>query len=169
MPILILCYLCEFTGPSDYVPIRAMDRDVVLTFNNATRRACFNVDIVEDSIFETEEQFTVQLTIDMVDFDGNPQSISLSPATATVTIVENGSLLLVGFEEDSLDRRVPQNAGTISLCVVVVGDREITTSFSVSIIFSGGTAGEWAVCIFYFTFLCGVLWLGEGNKDIDRW
>lgn len=166
-----LLFPCALTGPSDYVPISAVDRDVVLTFNNATRRACFNVEIVEDSIFEGDEQFTVQLTIDAVDFDGTPQSISLSPATATVTIVETDPPLSVGFEEDSLDRRVLQNAGTTSLCVVVVGNREITTNFSVSIVFSGGTAGEWALCIFILHICvacCGWVW---GTKVLTdgRW
>ena len=135
----------------------------MLEFDNLTRLRCFDVEIIEDSIFEGDEQFTVQLTVDAVNFNGAPQSISLPNATATITIVEISTLLLVGFEEESLNRRVPQNGETISLCVVVVGSREITANFSVSVAFNGGTAGEWVALILH---TCGLLWVSEGTKEL---
>lgn len=133
-----------YIGPSDYSPISAVDMDVVLVFNNLTRRDCFSVTIVEDGLFEGQEVFTAQLTPQVV-FLGTPQGISLFPSIATVTIVDNDDVLTVGFEDDSLSRSVLENVGTVVLCVGVFGQGEVTTSFSVNIDIGSGTAGKYDI------------------------
>ena len=128
-----------YTGPSDYVVISAVNRDTVLVFNNATRHSCFIVHINEDSIFEGLEQFSVQLTPRVVNA---PRRVSLSPSSASITIIDNENQTRVRFEEGSLSRRVLENEGTISLCVETFGGEGITSEFDVSVDFIDGTAGE---------------------------
>ena len=127
------------TGPSDYAPISAVNRDTVLVFNNASRRSCFNVTITEDSIFEGLERFTVQLTPRVVNA---PRRVSLFPSAASIAIIDNENQTRVGFEEGSLIQRVLETEGKVSLCVEVFGGGGITSQFDVSVDFVGGTAGE---------------------------
>ena len=60
----------------DYEPIT-----VDLTFNEAVSRACAEVTIVDDDVFEEDETFDVTLTTT----DGD---ITLNPDSGTVTITD---------------------------------------------------------------------------------
>ena len=127
-------------GPADYTPISAVDRDTVLLFDNSTRRACFRVEILEDMIFEGQEFFTVQLTPQIL-FIGTSQGVSLSPSTATITIVAQ-PIFTVGFGDDSLRRSVREDVGNVTLCVEIFGEGELATDFGVNVDIGGdGTAG----------------------------
>ena len=135
-------YFSALIGPSDYIPISAVDRDVVLRFNNSTRRACFMVSILRDMLFEGPEVFTVQLTPQIISI-GTSQGVSLSPSIATITIIEAQLPFTIGFEDSSLSRMVQETVGSVSLCVRVFGEGELTRSFGVNVdIGGGGNAGE---------------------------
>ena len=135
-------YFSAYVGPSDYTPISAIDRDVVLVFNNSTRRACFRVTVLNDTLFEGTEIFTVQLTPQIISI-GTSQGISLSPSVATITIVDTQRELTVGFEDGSLSRMVQETVGNVSLCVRVFGEADLATAFGVNVdIGGGGNAGE---------------------------
>ena len=56
---------------------------IVLTFDPATSRLCKNITITDDNVPENDETFTVILT---------DSGITLSPDTATVTIVDNDGM-----------------------------------------------------------------------------
>ena len=136
---VLVSSLHVYTGPSDYTPISAVNSDIVLVFNNASRRNCFLVTITEDSIFEELERFTVQLTPRVVNA---PRRVSLFPSAASIAIIDNENLTRVGFEEESLSQRVPVNEGKVSLCVEAFGGGGISLQFDVSVDFVGGTASE---------------------------
>ena len=111
-------------------------------FNNSTRRACFRVTVLNDTLFEGMEIFTVQLTPQIISI-GTSQGVSLSPSVATITINDNQCPLTVGFEDGSLSRMVQETVGNVSLCVRVFGEGDLATDFGVNVdIGGGGNAGE---------------------------
>ncbi len=73
------------TGVTDYVPRSQFN--TVVTFNNAVRRSCVNIQIVEDSLFENDEQFSLQLINLSGDF-ARPDLFLLGQST-TITIQDN--------------------------------------------------------------------------------
>ena len=142
LPPCITILFCAHAGPSDYTPISAVDRDIVLVFNNSTRRVCFRVTILNDTLFEGPEVFTVQLTPQVISI-GSSQGVSLSPSIATITIVDDQLGLTVGFDDSSLSRTVQETVGNISLCVRVFGEGDVATPIGVNVdIGGGGNAGE---------------------------
>ena len=62
---------------SDYNPVSQ-----VLTFDASTSRVCFITDTNEDGLLEDDETYLLSLT-------SNEPGLTLNPADATVTIVDN--------------------------------------------------------------------------------
>ena len=69
------------SGVTDYSSI-----SVTLTFDETSTRACSNISIVDDGIYEGTESFTV--TLDSTDFE-----VILEPHTGSITITDNDSRL----------------------------------------------------------------------------
>ena len=134
---VVLFHFSSLTGPSDYTPISAINRDIVLMFNNSARRSCFNVTILDDMLFEGNEVFTVQLTPQIISI-GTSQGVSLSPSIATITIIDDQLALTVGFEDSSLSLIVQETVGNISLCVRVFGEGDLARAFGVNVDAGGG-------------------------------
>ena len=57
---------------------------VSFTIQNAENRACLNISIIDDSVFENIEDFQVTLTI-----DSPPPELSLTTTVANVSITDN--------------------------------------------------------------------------------
>ena len=58
-------------------------------FNNSVRQLSFNVSIVDDSIPEDAETFSVSLTLDPAGQDRLRNRVRVSPSVATLTIQDN--------------------------------------------------------------------------------
>ena len=72
-------HLVSLTGTIDYTTVTAQ-----LTFQATVTLQCSSISIVDDTILENDEVFSVQLsTLD--------QDVNLTPSTATVTIEDNDS------------------------------------------------------------------------------
>ena len=98
--------------------------------------------LLNDTLFEGTEVFTVQLTLQIISI-GTLQGVSLSPSIATITIIDDDTLnLTVGFEDSSLSRTVQETVGNVSLCVRIFGVGDMATAIGVNVdIGGGGTAG----------------------------
>ena len=81
-----------------------------ITLSPMTPSVTFTVPITDDTSQEPEEKFTVELS-------GAPADITLDPAIATVTIIDNDAVV-IGFDPDM--RTVNENAGTVELTVSVI-------------------------------------------------
>ena len=64
-------------GDSDF-----LGDSVVLTFTPGMSRACFNVDIVDDDLYEEPEDFIARIST-------TDRQVSVSPMATTVTILDN--------------------------------------------------------------------------------
>ena len=74
------------TDETDYRPLVADFLDVFLTFNDATRRQCFNVMITNDILVEGSEEFSLLLLEDP--FLPPPIQTEFNASLATVTILD---------------------------------------------------------------------------------
>ena len=62
---------------------------IVLPFDDTNRRRCFDIEIVEDGVFEIDETFLVVTAL----FSGD--RVTVEPGGATITIIDmDGELLL---------------------------------------------------------------------------
>ena len=90
----------ETTGGDDYREINADFFDVFLTFNDATRRQSFRVEIFDDNLQESEETFDMELRFDPV-LEMPPEGVTLFPNVSTVIIEENDgtvSCIIQGYK-----------------------------------------------------------------------
>ena len=68
--------------------------DVTLTFNDAFRRLTFEVTIIDDNLFESVEDFNLELRFDP--FFAVPSGAVLSPNVSTVYILDDdGNIIIV--------------------------------------------------------------------------
>ena len=96
-----------------------------VTLSPMTPSVTFTVPITDDDTDEPDQMFTVVLS-------GAPADITLDPATATVTIIDNDAVV-IGF--DARTYRVNEDAGTLELTVSVINGvltETITLNFAVS-------------------------------------
>lgn len=70
-----------FKDANDYTPLNLVD--ILLNFNNDNRRMCFNITINDDSVYEFEEQFSVELRT----FTQLP-NLEVIPDVANITIID---------------------------------------------------------------------------------
>ena len=73
------------TDESDYTPL-SPGVDVILIFGDATRRDCFDVEIVNDVLVEGEEQFSLVLMEDP--FSPPPINTVFFPNVTDITITD---------------------------------------------------------------------------------
>lgn len=87
-----LCICTLFLNPdeTDYTEIQSNRLDVLLFYDDTTRRECFTVDITNDVLVEGEEQFSMIL----LDEPGRAQPIDTEylPNTTVVTIIDADSM-----------------------------------------------------------------------------
>ena len=76
-------------GGDDYVEISVQNFDVFLTFNDLNRRLSFEVTIIDDDLFESVEDFNLELRYDP--FVAVPSGVVLSPNVSTVYILDDDS------------------------------------------------------------------------------
>ena len=76
-------------GGDDYVEINVQNFDVLLQFNDATRRMSFEVTIIDDNLVETVEDFNLELRYDP--FFAVPSGVVLSPNVSSVYILDDDS------------------------------------------------------------------------------
>ena len=84
----------SLAGGSDYQEISALNLDVFLTFDDANRQRSFDVTIIDDTIVERDESFTLELIFDSFVSD-SPSNIVLSPNTTTVNITDIEGIILL--------------------------------------------------------------------------
>ena len=82
----------------------------VLELSMMTPSVTISVDITDDTSYEPDEEFTVELS-------GAPAGITLDPATATVSIIDNDAVV-IGFDRDAY--RVSEGSGSLTLTVSVI-------------------------------------------------
>lgn len=87
-----LCICTLFLNPdeTDYTEIQSNRLDVLLFYDDTTRRECFTVDITNDVLVEGEEQFSMIL----LDEPGRAQPIDTEylSNTTVVTIIDADSM-----------------------------------------------------------------------------
>ena len=83
--LLFLSCTCT-TDETDYTPLNPDFLDVLLIFNDTTRRQCFTVRIINDAMVEGPEQFSLELLEDP--FLPPPISITFNASLAAVTILD---------------------------------------------------------------------------------
>ena len=82
------------TDVTDYTPLNPDTLDIFLTFNNATRRECFNVRITNDILVEGSEEFSLHLLEDP--FAPPPLPTLFNASSATITILDqDGKMKIV--------------------------------------------------------------------------
>ena len=86
-----------------------------VTLSERITSATFTVPIINDSMVETDETFTVVLS----SVSSLPFGVMLAPATATVTIIDDDAV--IGFDPDTYT--VNEDSGTIELTVKVLAGR----------------------------------------------
>ena len=82
-------YKNSLAGGSDYQEIIALNLDVFLIFSDANRQQSFDVTIIDDTVFEADENFTLELRFDPFAFEPPPSNIILRPNTTAVDIIDN--------------------------------------------------------------------------------
>ena len=92
------CHIHKFsilalTDETDYTPLNPDTLDVFLTFNNATRRECFNVRITNDILVEGSEVFSLLLLEDP--FAPPPIPTLFNANSATITILDQDGKMKV--------------------------------------------------------------------------
>ena len=75
-------------GGADYEEINVEAFDVLLTFDDATRRLSFDVTIIVDGLVETAEDFDLELRFDPL-LSQPPSGVLLLPSVSTITILGN--------------------------------------------------------------------------------
>ena len=90
-----LVYSNSLVGGSDYQEIVALNLDVLLTFNDANRQHLFDVTITDDSVFEFNESFILELGFDPFALEPPPLSVILSPNTTTVDVMDNEGIIII--------------------------------------------------------------------------
>ena len=93
------------TGSDDYTVTVEM-----LELSMMTPSVTISVDITDDTSYEPDEEFTVELS-------GAPAGITLDPATATVSIIDNDAVV-IGFDRAAY--RVSEGSGSLTLTVSVI-------------------------------------------------
>ena len=83
------------TDETDYTPLNLDSLEAFLTdsFNNATRRECYNVNITNDILVEGSEEFS--LLLDEVPFIPLPPSTLFYANSATITILDQDGKMKV--------------------------------------------------------------------------
>ena len=69
--------------------ISAQNFDVTLTFQDLFRRLSFEVTIIDDNLFESVEEFNLELRFDP--FFAVPSGVELRPNVSTVYILDDNS------------------------------------------------------------------------------
>ena len=108
------------TGSDDYTVTVEM-----LELSMMTPSVTISVDITDDTSYEPEEEFTVELI-------GAPVGVSFNPPKATVTIIDDDAVV-IGFDRDAYS--VAENAGQVILTVSVINGvllDAITLNFATS-------------------------------------
>lgn len=80
-------------GTADFEELSALQVDVLLNLDNATRRQTFNVKIIDDDLFETTEEFCIELRLDLLRIQTS--GVILSPNVSTIYILDDDSMHLV--------------------------------------------------------------------------
>ena len=84
--------MCIHAATSDdFIELSAQALSTVVTFGNDQRRDCFDVEIINDSLGESTEDFTLELTF-IGQGRGSRSGVVLQPNLATVTILDDGML-----------------------------------------------------------------------------
>lgn len=73
-------------GGLDYEKITPDFADVLL--NDNTRRGSFTLTIIDDELFESEEELNLELRLDQL-FPSQPSRVILSPNVSNVIILDN--------------------------------------------------------------------------------
>ena len=74
-------------GRLDYEELSALYADVFLPFDDDNRRLMFPVIIIDDDLFESVEEFNLELRFDL--FGGTPSRVILSPNVSNVRILDD--------------------------------------------------------------------------------
>ena len=110
---------CVSIDTEDFTPLSFLRQDLVLSLDASNTVACFSVNISDDNLFEgsaaAPETFSVQLT-PLIRFTEDLRGVSVEPAMATVAIIDDDDVLLVGFEGERL-LRVNESVGMVEVCV----------------------------------------------------
>lgn len=80
-----------FPGSLDFTSIRSHSLDVFKTLNQTIRRACFDVQLTNDNIYEDSETFSLQLSLDQNVDLAIRNNILIQPSIAYVTIEDTTS------------------------------------------------------------------------------
>ena len=81
------CVFILIGGGSDYEELSAVFSDVFLPFDDDNRRLMFPVTIINDDLFESIEEFNLELRFDL--FGGTPSGVILSPNVSNVKILDD--------------------------------------------------------------------------------
>ena len=73
-------------GNVDFTPIRSSTLDVFETLEQDNRRACFDVTINNDQVFENSETFSLLLSFDEQVLDSVRNIVTIEPSVVYVTI-----------------------------------------------------------------------------------
>nr|CAI68017.1 LPS-binding protein [Suberites domuncula] len=79
-------------GELDYTPIRSSNLDVFGTLSQNQRRACFDVRITSDNVFENDETFSLRLDFDELVPQATRDSVTIEPSVVYVTIQNDDTL-----------------------------------------------------------------------------
>ena len=75
----------------DFIELSAQALSTVVTFGNDQQRDCFDVEIINDSLVKSTEDFTQELTF-IGQGQGSRPGVVLQPNLAIVTILDDGML-----------------------------------------------------------------------------
>jgi hypothetical protein len=84
----------SLAGGSDYQEIIALNIDVFLTFDDNNRQRSFDVTIIDDPLFELDQNFTLELRFDPFALEP-PSNVILFPNTTTVDITDNEGIIII--------------------------------------------------------------------------
>ena len=76
-------------GGSDYEELSAVFGDVFLPFDDDNRRLMFPVTIIDDDLFESVEEFNLELRFDLFGGQTAPSGVILSPNVSNVRILDD--------------------------------------------------------------------------------
>ena len=80
-------------GGLDYEELSALNVDIFLPFDDDNRRLMFSVTIIGDSLFESAEEFNLELRFDL--FVGTPSRVILSPNLLNVRILDDDGVTYI--------------------------------------------------------------------------
>ena len=81
--------LIFIAGGSDYEELTALNADVFLPFDDDNRRLMFSVTIIDDDLFESVEEFNMELRFDPFGGVTAPPRVILSPDVSRVRIIDD--------------------------------------------------------------------------------